>query len=467
MTRPLAPGKGSAPSYVARIWHKLRTAPAEDHGAKRWRRIFVSMGGALFARLFGFACNILMIPLALGFLGAENYGIWVTLTGAVTLLTFFDLGIGIGLQNRVAMLLGKDQLELSGHCLRSTLAVLISIVAILFCALVYVILETGIPSLLFRDPHFAQIDFRGVLLIVVGAFMLGLPLGLFSRMAFGLQQGWISSVATSFGAGFSLLAVFLASTLGLGFKSFVAVTVLPPIIAQLICLVLLRRHIPGGLSLLGSFSLGEGLETLRQGSHYMLPQIAGAIITQGPLVFLGTLSSPLNAATYSILARIGAPFQQLQQMFLVQVWPAITEAMHRQDTVWLRTTLRRVLKLNIIFGTCAAALVTLTVVLLFPLLTKNSSIQPTMLVILIYAASVGINCVNQGLAYIANGLSRLTMQNWLAIISIAFAFTVFPFVAARYGITGTLGAFIVLNGLFATPLLYREYWSYMRQEHGI
>jgi O-antigen/teichoic acid export membrane protein len=466
MTRLLVSERGPASSYASRIWRKLRANPDDDHGTKRWRRIFVSMGGALFGRLFGFACNLLTIPLALGYLGAENYGVWVTLTSSVTLLTFFDFGIGIGLQNRIAMFLGRDQLELCGHCFRSTLAVLISIVAFLFGVLVYIILGTNIPGLVFRDPHFAQVDFHGALLIVVGAFMLGLPLGLFSRIAFGLQQGWIASVATACGAGFSLVAVLMASTLGIGFTSFVAVTVLPPIAAQLICLVLLRRHIPGGLSLLGSFSFREGSETLRQGSHYMLPQIAGAIITQGPLVFLGTLSSPLNAATYSILSRIGAPFQQLQQMFLVQVWPAITEAMHRQDTVWLRTTLRRVLKLNIVFGLCGTGMVTVTVVLLFPILARNTSIQPTILVILIYSAGVGINCVNQGLAYIANGLSRLTMQNWLAIISIVFAFTVFPFVAPRYGIAGTLVSFIILNGLFATPLLYREYRAYLHEEHG-
>jgi O-antigen/teichoic acid export membrane protein len=195
----------------------------------------------------------------------------------------------------------------------------------------------------------------------------------------------------------------------------------------------------------------------------VLPQIAGAIVTQGPLVFLGLLSSPLDAATYSILLRIGTPIQQLQQLFLVQVWPAITEALHRGDVVWLRKALPRVFKLNLFFGASSAIIISIAVELLFPALARNRSIQPTHAVVLLYAASVGIMCVVQGLAYIGNGLSRLAMQNWLALVSIVFAFTALPAVAAARGTAGTIGAFIALNCLFSVPLLYHEYRSFLRQ----
>ncbi len=193
-------------------------------------------------------------------------------------------------------------------------------------------------------------------------------------------------------------------------------------------------------------------------------------MTQGALeltaVFLGLLSSPLDAATYSILLRIGTPVQQLQQLFLVQVWPAITEALHRGDIAWLRKALPRVFKLNIIFGASSAVVISVAVVGLFPALAKNRSIQPTTTVILLYSASVGIMCVVQGLAYIGNGLSRLAMQNWLALVSLVFAFTALPAVAASRGTAGTLGAFIALNCLFSVPLLYHEYRSFLRQQRA-
>lgn len=461
---PVVRRADSEQGRLAGIWRKLRPGASADEGFERWRRIFVSLGGALFARILAFLCNLLLIPLALRFLGPENYGIWVTLTGSVMLLTFLDFGVGIGLQNKVAGLLGSGRLEETGYYLRSTLALLLLAVSALFLVATLVILKTTVPLRLFRDPHFAQLDPSSLLLVVFGAFMLSLPLGLFSRMAYGLQQGWIASVASALGAGLSLLAVFLATRFGASFRAFVAVTVLVPLLAQAMVLGLLRRHVPGGISLLGPISFRDGLTILRQGSHYVLPQIAGAIVTQGPLVFLGLLSSPLDAATYSILLRIGTPVQQVQQLFLVQVWPAITEARHRGDVGWLRKALPRVFKLNLVFGVASTIIISVAVLLLFPALAKNRSIQPTNTVVLLYAASVGIMCVVQGLAYIGNGLARLAMQNWLAVVSIVFAFTALPAVAAARGIAGTLSAFIALNCLFSIPLLYHEYRSFLRRQ---
>jgi len=217
------------------------------------------------------------------------------------------------------------------------------------------------------------------------------------------------------------------------------------------------------LPLFGPISLSEGLRTLQKGTHYILPQIAGAIITQGPMVFLGTRSNPLNAATFSILTRISAPFQQLQQMFLVQVWPAITEALHRGDLDWLRKTLRRVLRINLVFGVAVAMVVVFAVTTLFPLLTKEASIKPTFVVVVVYAVHIGIMCVAQGLAYMANGLSLTRLQNYIAIFSMIFALVVLPIAAGRFGTQGVLMAMIGLNGLVTLPLLFWEYTLFLRR----
>ena len=410
--------KGPRATRVVRFWQRVKAPASTDNGAQRWRRIFISMGRSLCSRAVALGCNLLTIPLALHYLGTERYGIWVTLTSSVSMLAFFDFGIGIGLQNKVAEMMGKGQLDQSTQCFRSTLVVLGGISIMLFGVLALVILKTDLSSVLFRGAHFGSIDLKTVLVIIVGAVVLGLPLGLFPRMAFGLQQGWIASVAMASGTAFTLLAVFVASRLGADFTTFVALTVIPPIAAQVVGSFLLARRLPSGLSLLGSFSLREGLGVLRQGSHYVLPQISGVVLTHGPLVLLGTLSSPVNAATYSVFTRISLPFLQLQQMFFEQVWPAITEAVYRGDATWLRNTLRRLLRMNLIYSGFAAAAVVLAVHFLFPMLTRTAGLKPSLLIVFLYAMHVGVMYFLQGFAYIANGLSRMRVQNYFAFIFI-------------------------------------------------
>ncbi len=407
-------------------------------------------------------CTLLTIPIALSYLGAERYGVWMTLTSAVGMLSFFDFGIGIGLQNRVAAMMGRGQLDQSAACLRSALVALLGISLVLFGLLALAIVQTGWAATVFSGAGFSAVDLKGVLLIIAGAFVLGLPLGLFSRMAFGVQQGWIAGVATSSGSAFTLIAVVAAARFAIDFNTFVALTVIPPIAAQGVGFFLLTRRIPG-LSLVGPVDLRDGVRTLREGSKYVLPQIAAAVLAQSPLVLLGTLSSPVHAAIYSVLSRLSLPFQQLQQMFLDQVWPAITEALHGGDTDWLRRTLRRLLRSNLAFGAIAFVAVVVAVRIFYPLLTRSADLAPSLLVVLLFASHVALICVVQGLAYIANGLARLRLQTLFAVICVISVFTVLPFATSRYGLEGLIGALLVLNGFVAIPLLYAEYALYLRR----
>jgi hypothetical protein len=168
-----------------------------------------------------------------------------------------------------------------------------------------------------------------------------------------------------------------------------------------------------------------------------------------------------------VLARISLPFQQLQQMFLEQVWPALTEALHRGDLPWLRATLRRVLRTNVLFSGLVAAVVVLGVTALFPLLTRSAPLAPSLGVVLLFAAHIGVMSLTQGLAYVANGLSRLRLQNVFAAVCVVFVFTVLPMAANRFGLEGLLLGLILLNGLVGIPLLQREYARFLAENAPI
>ena len=462
---PIGRLKGLTLGHLLRLWGRLRAPSDTDRSAQRWRRIFLSMGGSLGSRVLAMICTLLTVPIGLRYLGVERYGMWMALTGFVNLLSFFDFGIGIGLQNRVAEMMSRGALDQAATSLRSTFLMLLLISCGLFGVFMALISLTDLPSAILPAAHFGSVDAKRALLIIIGAFVLGLPLGLFSRMAFGLQQGWIASVTMTSGTVMSLLAVLLASRLGLGFETFIAVTVVPPIAAQAVAYLLLSRHVPNGLGLLGPASASEGLSTLRSGARYILPQIGGVIASHSPLVLLGTLSSPVNAAIYAVLLRISAPFQQLPQIFFDQVWPAITEALYRGDTSWLTATLRRLLRMNVAYGLFTIAAIIGIVRLFFPALTGKADLVPSTWIVVLYAVHVAVMCNLQGFAYMTNGLTRMRMQNVLSLLSIVFAFTLYPFAAGRFGIEGLLTALILLNGVVAIPLLYCDCAEYLSARH--
>ncbi len=65
---------------------------------------FFYKGGALIL-------SFLMVPLNLEYLGNLKYGIWATLFSIISWVTFFDLGLGNGMKNKVTEALSKKDFQ--------------------------------------------------------------------------------------------------------------------------------------------------------------------------------------------------------------------------------------------------------------------------------------------------------------------------------------------------------------------
>ena len=48
------------------------------------------------------------MPIALHYLGAEGYGLWIALMSTYGLLNFVDFGLGVGMQQKMAVAYGQE-----------------------------------------------------------------------------------------------------------------------------------------------------------------------------------------------------------------------------------------------------------------------------------------------------------------------------------------------------------------------
>ena len=67
-----------------------------ERAAQRWGLIYRAAGASAVGRMVSVLCALAQVPLALHCLGQEGFGLWITLTGAVSLLNFADMGMGLG-----------------------------------------------------------------------------------------------------------------------------------------------------------------------------------------------------------------------------------------------------------------------------------------------------------------------------------------------------------------------------------
>jgi hypothetical protein len=98
---------------------------------ERQRRIALTALGSALARAIGLLTNLITVPLAIGYLGAERYGLWMTITSLIAMVNFLDLGIGNGLISAIAEAHGRNDREEARRYVSAATSVLSLISALL------------------------------------------------------------------------------------------------------------------------------------------------------------------------------------------------------------------------------------------------------------------------------------------------------------------------------------------------
>ena len=102
-----------------------------DRLSGRSKAVGAFFATSLAARLLGSAAQLLQVPIAVKALGAEAFGLWMTLTGLGCVIAFADFGVGQGAQNQFAEAFASGQGTRARELWGNTVVVLLGVAVLL------------------------------------------------------------------------------------------------------------------------------------------------------------------------------------------------------------------------------------------------------------------------------------------------------------------------------------------------
>ena len=120
--------------------------PEEDgeRGRRRLRRAAVTSASSLVARFASFGAFALLVPITLPYLGAERYGVWMTLLSLVALIGITDFGMGNALVSIIARADAERDDNAAGRYV-STAVALSTVIALVLGAIALVAVRDPVP----------------------------------------------------------------------------------------------------------------------------------------------------------------------------------------------------------------------------------------------------------------------------------------------------------------------------------
>src|ERR1035437_1470827 len=450
---PLLPGRSSLVETFLRYRRLLRirafdTTTLQGQSDERYRRIAWSTALSTVARFVGIATSFITVPLVVGYLGNERYGMWLTMSSLVATLGPMDLGIGFGLLTVVSDAYGRDDKEAARRAISTAIAMLSMIAAlavVAFCIAYFLIPWARVFNV--SSPTAAS-EAAPAAAVLLGAFALGLPLGIVGQVQLAHQSGYISSawaIAGNLGSFVAMIVIIMVHgslpllVLALTFVGLVA--------AALNGWFLFRRQRPWLMPRLRDVDLRAGRVLLKTGAFFIVLQLAGMVAYQIDNIVISQILGASAVPEYAIPVKIFTLAPTLLSFALMPLWPAYRESMARGDAAWVKRTLRRSILLAAAFNIPSS----LVLILAGPLILQvwvHGAVHPTLILLVGLGTWTIMNTLNGPFAMLLNGANIIGFQAVCSILMAIANVTISIILVQHIGVSGAVWGSVIAQFIF-------------------
>ncbi|MEO8330151.1 MAG: oligosaccharide flippase family protein [Candidatus Nanopelagicales bacterium] len=321
-----------------------------ERSAQRDRALLHAALSGAGGRAVTIIAAVFAVSAATRALTTVEFGVVATLGTITGLLGFADLGIGNGLMSQIAAAHGRDDVKTMRGLVSSAWLVLVGLGALISIAGLFAAFLLPWQEILGAEglDETALSASAAVFFVSLG---LSVPAGVGQRILLALQQGSAANAWTAISAAMILAAVLVCAWVEAPLWAFVAATVSTPVLvsgAESLW-VLGRRHRYLWPRRRWS-TQADARQLLRISGLFFVLGAAVSVAYQSDSIIVAWVMGAAEAAVFVVAMRLFQLLSSTVSTALQQIWPALTEAMSRDDNEWIRSRFRYVMRLVVVVG---------------------------------------------------------------------------------------------------------------------
>ncbi|MBX2895005.1 MAG: oligosaccharide flippase family protein [Cyclobacteriaceae bacterium] len=424
------------------------TSTEEGRSKERYRRSALTTLGAVAAKAINFLIFTVSIPLTINYLGKERFGLWMTMSSMIIMLTIVsDLGLGIALMNKVSELNGLNNKALIRKNVSNGFFLLVGIATLLLISygfIYFFFLDWTKIFQLQNTSNFNEVNHAMNLLITI--FCFNLPFTIVDKFQEANQEGYLSSLWQSAGNFFGFIAILIVVKYQLGLVSLIAATFGIPTLIRVINFIYLSTKRRTMKPTLMDFDKTVVYSLLSVGFVFFLLNLLNMVGMHSDSFIISSTLSVSEAGLYGVVQKFSlAAF--ILWAFTNSLWPAYTEALAKEDFSWVKKTIRRNLLISGLLGLLIAMILLVIGKPIVSVLSKEM-LKPDFGLLLGFGVYILVQSFVSCFATIFNASFLYKKQVIYFAIASCVSF-VLKFLLSRYcGVSGVIWATSIGYGLF-------------------
>lgn len=440
-------------SFFRRIF--IRIGDSSDRTSLVKREILYSF----LVKIISVVTGVLLVPLLIDYLDKERYGVWLTLSSVFSWFSFFDIGIGNGLRNKLAEALAMNEKTLAKEYVSTTFA----IISIIFVSII-LLFQIVNPFLNWQSILNVSIithkELYVLTSIVFSLFLLRFIFQLTGVIYIANHKPSINNVLTALGSvlAFVLIALLYKLTntgnlLTLG----IVLTGAPLLIligATFFAFSNQYKYLRPNWS---SIKIKHIKSLLNLGVQFFVIQVAAILLFSSANIIISQLFSPSEVVVYSTALMYYQLPIMVYGIIMTPIWSAVTDAYAKRDFTWLKSSLKKLNKLSLLFS---AGIIIMIIVspFVFKIWVGNRVKMPLVLSISMACFAI-INVFLSPYTSFINGIGKIRFTMYMVFLTLLFYLPLAYFLAKWLnGSSGIIIATCILNavGLYFQPLQVKK-----------
>lgn len=301
--------------------------------------------------------GLVTVPLALSYLGKEQFGLWAVITSFLAWVTLFDFGVVNGLVNSISEAHGRDDPESASSYVSTAFFLLIAIAMV--GAAVFALAMPFVPwNVVFAARGLVENKvIKWSVVAAVAPVLISMPLSIVRQIYAGYQKTYIGNFFTVIGSLATMGSLWLAVRFKASLPIFIAALGGASMGVLLLNLTYVSAVEMPWLRPMWNRVSRQALKRLSDTSlPLFLYQIGALLVNQTQLIILAHRCSLDTVAEYSIVMKLYLSLISLISLSTNSFIPPFREAFERGDKAWMRLSFRRMVILRMSLAAAFALL---------------------------------------------------------------------------------------------------------------
>lgn len=416
-------------------------------GDKRSVTVKKNIIGSFLIKGISIVISLMLVPMTLGYVSSELYGIWLTLSSIMVWMNFFDIGFTLGLKNKLAEAIALEDWS-KGKTLVSTTYFIMIIIFIPLCLiLIYIIPYINWAKILNINTTY-NIEITKVLYVMTTCFCIQMIANIITTVIAAYQKVALSTAFPVIGNFISLIIIYILtqfsspSLLNLS----LAISTIPAIILIISSIILFKKkfkRVSPNFRFINKKYIKD-LWTL--GFKFFFIQIQVIILYQCTNVLISHVSGPNEVTSYNIAYKYLSIIMMLFSTIITPLWPAFTDAYTKKDFSWMKKIYKKASQIYLLLFLGIVILVLISPYI-YEIWIGNKTTVPLHMTIAV-AIYMVIYTWDSLQVLLINGIGTIKLQTYVTLIGLIIHIPLALTLGKHMGAEGIITSMIIINTVY-------------------